>query len=92
MLGHLSIRQYSLTSVSSKNLFGADNQQETDSFFVFQGTMKDPQRLYARQLNEFHPVEDIVRAAWRHAETDRNDQSSDAKQWLLKAASRKQYS
>ena len=36
----------------------------------------DPQRLYAKQLFE---VEDTVRAAWRHAEADRNDQSAERK-------------
>ena len=42
MLEHPSIQQYSfaaLLAVDSKNLFGADNQQETE---------RDPQRLYAR--------------------------------------------
>ena len=42
----------------------------------------DPQRLNARQLgNDFghDRVEDIVRAAWRHAEADRNVQLADAK-------------
>ena len=37
----------------SENLFGADNQQETDfvsTCFGLLERMKDPQRLYARQL------------------------------------------
>ena len=71
MLGHLSIRRYSLgTLPSSDNPIGAGNQQERPE--RTEVSFRNPQRLYAE-----HPLpadEEIVRAAWRHAEAGRNVQ------------------
>ena len=57
--------------MSSDNLIGADNQQETKASPI--GV------LVSRILRDYTPDtlasvgEDIVRAAWRHAEDGRND-------------------
>ena len=93
MLEPLSIRRYVRDFRSydpksrRKNPLGADNQQETeplilDHVFRSEVDVWDPQRLHARRLlSELvqQTVEDIVRAAWRHAEISRNGWSADAK-------------
>jgi hypothetical protein len=67
MLESLSIPHYS-PQKGSDNMLGADDQQE--------------RLARARILRDYTPGtfeegEDIVRAAWRHAEVGRNDQSID---------------
>ena len=63
MLGHLSIRQYSLINlISSENLFGADNQQETDSFLISEDYLSN-QLIRLKLKNDEGSSETIRQAA-----------------------------
>jgi hypothetical protein len=53
--------------VKSENATSAGNQQERPIYYY-----RNPQRLHAEPDSNIG--EDIVRAAWRHAESGRNDQ------------------
>src|SRR5271155_4394815 len=73
MLEGLSIPRYLKLS---DNALGADNQQERP---VGEDPCWNPQRLYARFQRSFFGEmvgKDIVRTAWRHAESGRNVHSS----------------
>ena len=84
MLETLSIRRYSVTTnsvVTSDNPFGAGNQQERPETVANCKLTIANCKLFLESSETIRQastkvVEDIVRAAWRHAEIGRNDQSA----------------
>jgi hypothetical protein len=69
MLESLRIRRYSATSNKSS---GADNQQET-RIGCFTRLVGSSETIRQAEVPQSGTLEDIVRAAWRHAEAGRND-------------------
>ena len=90
MLEHLSIRQYSFLwtfgFIGSVKICSVQTISRKPILSRLASACWNEWRILRDYTpgNSYQRVEDIVRAAWRHAEVDRNDQPADVNQFRVR--------